>query len=721
MKGFTIYTANCTGNMKNCIYLTEVTVKDIVSLERAMRRDHVCAMYHDHKRSTAGFEWSDCIPMDCDNDHSEVPTQWKQPEDVVAAFPDVTFAVCFSRNHMKEKNGRTARPKFHCYFPINKVTDSKAYTAMKHQIQKQFPWFDANALDAARFYFGTEQPWVMFFAGDKTMDQVLPTAITAGSRNATLSQKAGKLIKRYGDTAKAEQLFKIEAERCVPPLSEDELASIWSSAKKFGERIADRDDYIPPEQFNTPAEKLAAMRPESSRRYAWSDIGAGRLFTDYYKDIVRYVPERKSWYCYADGVWSADVGNLKAMEYCKELADAMLIYALSIQDEQKRQEFLKYCGKWQTRRVRDTILRDVQGIYPIAMSAFDCDPYVFNCRNGTLHLDTMEFTEHRAEDRLTKISDVKYDPDARCDRFLAFVDEITSGNADTAKFLQKALGYGISGDTRHECLFILYGAKTRNGKGTLCESVLKVLGSYGCTARPETISIKPNVSSQTPSEDIARLAGVRFTNISEPGRGLVLNAAQVKSMTGNDTLNARFLHENSFDFKPQFKLYINTNYLPVINDMTLFSSGRVVIIPFDRHFEEYEQDRTLKAEFAKPKNQSAILNWLLKGYRLAMQEGLTQPAAVIAATAEYKQDSDKVMQFVEEKLEAAPMAETRTSVVYEAYRGWCSENGCYAENMRNFNQALRSIATVTRKRPAAGGGATTLLCGYRIGGVAQPL
>ena len=508
MKGFTIYTANCSGNAKNCIYPTEVEVKDIASLERAMQHDHVCAMYRDHKRSAAGFEWSDCIPMDCDNDHSEDPAQWKQPKDVRAAFPDVTFAVCYSRNHMKEKNGRAARPKFHCYFPINKVTDSKVYTAMKHQIQKQFPWFDANALDAARFYFGTEQPEVMFFAGDKTVDQVLPAAITAGSRNATLSQKAGRLIKRYGDTAKAEQLFKIEAQRCVPPLSEDELASIWSSAKKFGKRIADRDDYIPPEQFNTPAEKLEAMRPESNRRYAWSDIGASRLFADYYKDIVRYVPERKSWYCYADGVWSADVGNLKAMEYCKELADAMLIYALSIQDEQKRQEFLKYCGKWQTRRVRDTILRDAQGIYPIAMSEFDCDPYVFNCRNGTLHLDSMEFTEHRAEDRLTKISDVAYDPEAHCSRFLTFVDEITSGNADTAKFLQKALGYGISGDTRHECLFILYGAKTRNGKGTLCESVLKVLGSYGCTARPETISIKQNVSSQTPSEDIARLAGV---------------------------------------------------------------------------------------------------------------------------------------------------------------------------------------------------------------------
>src|SRR5699024_237746 len=101
----------------------------------------------------------------------------------------------------------------------------------------------------------------------------------------------------------------------------------------------------------------------------------------------------------------------------------------------------------------------------------------------------------------------------------------------------------------------------------------------------ETIAAKPSANSQNPTEDIARLSGVRFANISEPRRGLVLNEAQIKSMTGNDTLNARFLHENSFDFKPQFKLYVNTNYLPAITDMTLFSSGRIVIIPFDRHFE----------------------------------------------------------------------------------------------------------------------------------------
>lgn len=466
--------------------------------------------------------------------------------------------------------------------------------------------------------------------------------------------------------------------------------------------------------FDSVRSYLIDAEPENNNRYSWTDIGSGRLFADCYKAIARYVPERKSWYCYDKGIWSADAGNLRTMELCKELADALLTYAITIHDERIRQDFLKYCSKWQSRRTRETILKDAQSIYPVSIKDFDCDKYAFNCLNGTLHLDTMEFTPHSAEDKLTKISEVTYNPQAKCDRFTLFINEITNGDMEKAKFLQKALGYSISGDTRYECLFILYGATTRNGKGTLCESVLKILGGYGCTAKPETISTKQHTNSQTPSEDIARLAGIRFANISEPGKGLVLNAAQVKSMTGNDTLNARFLHENSFDFRPQFKLYINTNYLPVINDMTLFSSGRVIIIPFDRHFSESEQDKTLKAEFSKPENQSAILNWLVQGYQELMHEGLTPPSAVKNATLAYQHDSDKITQFAEDELIPDANAEERTSAVYERYKIWCVNHGHHAESMRNFKQSIMTFGNVVRKRPKAGGSETTILTGYKL-------
>ncbi|HHW37089.1 MAG TPA: nucleoside triphosphatase [Bacillales bacterium] len=468
------------------------------------------------------------------------------------------------------------------------------------------------------------------------------------------------------------------------------------------------------EDFGIIAPKLADLKPDSNRRYGWSDNGAGRLFADVFKPYARYVPERKVWYVYDGNRWVTDMAALKVMELCKDLSDALMTYALSIHDEHKRKDYIKYCAKWQIRGVRITVLSDAQSVYPISMEKFDTDRYLFNCNNGTLDLRTMQFRDHSPEDRLTKIAPVKYDPNAVCPRFTSFIDEIMSGDKEKAKFLQKALGYAVSGDTRFECMFFLYGETTRNGKGTLMESILRVFGDYGKAVRPETIALKQYNNSSNPSEDVARLAGVRFANISEPSRGLLLNAAQVKSMTGNDTLNARFLHENSFDFTPQFKLYVNTNYLPVINDMTLFTSGRVLIVPFDKHFEEWEQDKTLKAEFSKLEMQSAILNWLLQGYIMLREEGFTMPQSVIDATNEYSHDSNKIQLFADECLEERGDADVKTAETYAAYREWCAVNGCYPESNRNFNQALRSFGTVIRKRPADGGEKTTLPIGYSL-------
>ncbi|WP_317317192.1 phage/plasmid primase, P4 family [Amedibacillus dolichus] len=473
---------------------------------------------------------------------------------------------------------------------------------------------------------------------------------------------------------------------------------------------------VPPlasDDFNDSLSHLENMNPEDTHKYPWTDIGSGMLFADFHQDKLRYVPERKSWFYYEEGIWQQDIGGLKAMKLCMELANLLHLYALKITDEHKRKDYISYTRKWQSHSCRVNILKDAQVYHPISATEFDIDPYVFNCKNGTLHLTTFEFTEHCSLDKLTKISPVLYDPQAHSDRWDTFIAEIMSGDKEKAKFLQKLLGYGLAGDTRYECMTILYGASTRNGKGTLCESVLKVLGSYGCTARPETLAQKNNTNSSQPSEDIARLAGVRFVNISEPGKGLVLNAAQVKNLTGNDTINARFLHENSFDFEPSFKLYINTNYLPVVNDMTVFTSNRLIIIPFERHFNETEQDKTLKKEFAKPEIQSAILNWLLEGYALLRKEGLSLPQSVKDATARYQHDSDKMILFMEDCMEQGDYEE-RTSLVYQRYKMWCMENGHYAESMKNFKQSLETVATVVRKRPQDGGNKTTMITGYRL-------
>ena len=463
--------------------------------------------------------------------------------------------------------------------------------------------------------------------------------------------------------------------------------------------------------------RVFSLNPYGNFCYTWDDKGAGRFLFDVVHDMVVYVSERESWYYYNGSRWCLDLGNAKIMEYAKSVSDALTHYFHTIKEEVAEGHFeayAKFIASWGKRGCRGSYIADAQSIAPISITQFDSNKDLLNCANVTINVRTREVHEHTPDDYITKISSVIYNPNARFPRFDMFISEVMCGSVENAKCLQKATGYMVSGDTRLEKLFVFFGEKTRNGKGTFVEALLKVMGDYAISVRPETIATNKMSNSQGPSEDIARLAGIRFASVSEPKRGLLLNESLIKSMTGNDTLNARFLHENSFDFKPQFKMYINTNYLPIITDMTMFKSGRIVVIPFSRHFSEEEQDKGLKDKFATEEAQSAILNWLLDGFELLNKEGLTLPSEVTTATAEYERESDKIKLFKDECLKENPNGEIRTSTLYAEYTAWCRDNGYFIENSRNFNAAIRSFAEIVRKRPRQGGEKTTLLIGYDL-------
>lgn len=478
----------------------------------------------------------------------------------------------------------------------------------------------------------------------------------------------------------------------------------------------DEEDYI---EFQPDLSKITVtleeMAPHTNARYGRNEIGMGNMFADYFKQIARYNSERKGWYVYDGSVWRPDKGGLKVSELAKLLADKLHIFALTITEEDSRKRFIERVKKLQLRKHRDTMLKDAMSVYPISMQAFDRNKYLFNCKNGTLDLKTMEFREHRPEDYLTMESGIAYDPDADCPRWHTFIKEVMCGDSDLAGFFQRSLGYALTGDTSQECMFILYGATSRNGKGTAMETFLKIMGDYGKTSNPDMLAAKfRGGNTGGPSEEVARLVGARFVNISEPEKKITFNAALVKRMTGNDTINARYLNENSFDFVPVFKIFINTNYLPNVNDMTLFQSGRLKIIPFNRHFEEGEQDQGLKGQFAQPENLSGIFNWCLEGYRKFCQQGLETPDAVKKATEEYKDDSDRIGQFIEAWIVEDKNAELRTSAAYQLYAKWCEENGYTSENQKNFKNAIGLRYTITRKRPKDGGSKTTVIIGCKF-------
>lgn len=186
---FTLYSADITGNPGNCSYPHRHDVTDKASLKAAICHDYVCAEYKNHYRNGDNFIGSDCLPVDCDNDHSEEPADWITPDDVAAAFPGVSFAVHYSRFHNREKNGKPARPKFHILFPIDFMTDAADYSDMKRLVNTIFPYFDTQALDAARFFFGTTTADVEIREGSMNLTDFLQDADEADPGPAGFRQE----------------------------------------------------------------------------------------------------------------------------------------------------------------------------------------------------------------------------------------------------------------------------------------------------------------------------------------------------------------------------------------------------------------------------------------------------------------------------------------------------------------------------------------------------
>lgn len=436
--------------------------------------------------------------------------------------------------------------------------------------------------------------------------------------------------------------------------------------------------------------------PPDCERYRLDDVGYGNLFADIYRQEVRHVDERNCWYVYDGTCWSRN--DKAAMEKCKEMTRAVSDYLLQNLTFRSGNDGQKQFANLTSRRSRETVLKDASSVYPIHVSDFDRDPMLFNCLNGTLDLNTYTLRPHDPDDLLTKVADVSYEPSAICDRWIQHIREVTEGDDELAVYLQKAASLCLTGSNPYECFFLLYGPSTRNGKSTTMETIMAMMGDYAMTSNPETIAQRQNYNGGGPSENVARLAGARLVNIPEPDKKLVLSAALVKTLTGNDTITARYLHENSFEFKPTFKLFVNTNYLPRIPDLTVFKSGRVKVIPFKHYFDANSQDKNLKATLIQPQNRSGILNWLIEGLKLLRTQGFAEPQAVIDATADYRQDSDKISQFLEECTYTTPGANARMADVYKAYQNWCVENGTHAQSLPNFRKDLEDHVTIGRSR-----------------------
>ena len=255
-----IYASEVLDCPANCSYQREVLVKDVESAKIAFSHDYVCAKYKNGRRSIKNYVSSALLPFDIDNDFTDDESKWITPEDVALFFDGVPFIVHYSRNHMKEKSGKSPRPKFHVIFPIKEITDHKEYEGYKQRVYKLFPYVDGNALDSARYFNGTSDPQVEFREGTRTIDEFIDEmekpnevhsddSIPQGKRNASMLQIAVRILKRDGNTEKTRELYRKESQRCEPPLGKDELNAIWRQALKYYGKIKSQPGYAKPEDF----------------------------------------------------------------------------------------------------------------------------------------------------------------------------------------------------------------------------------------------------------------------------------------------------------------------------------------------------------------------------------------------------------------------------------------------------------------------------------------
>ena len=408
---------------------------------------------------------------------------------------------------------------------------------------------------------------------------------------------------------------------------------------------------------------------ETSSGFEWSEMGMANLFGLLYSHEARYCPEHKSWYTYHEGAWRKDEGAILVSEKIK-----------------------------------------VQ---------FDSDPYLINCLNGTYDLRDFSFREHSWNDFLTMQTAFSHtiSKTVKCKRWEKFIKEVTQNDEDKADFLQRALGYSMLGMSNEECMFILHGKTTRNGKSTLLNTIETMLGDYAKVAPVGMICRGDRQKdAEAASPTLAGLKGKRFVTMSESNEYGKLDEEKIKQLTGGEEISARALYQSAITFKPQFTLWLSCNDLPMVTDKSLFASERIKVVEFNRHFSPEEQDTHLKDELCEQSSMSGIFMWLVRGYIHYKERGLAMSGSLKSVVTKYERDNDLVLQFLDNRCERVPEESSPTVIkakdLYNAFKIWAKSEGAYILSARKFNSEMERHPEWFDRKSTSSGYAT--YCGLKL-------
>jgi putative DNA primase/helicase len=432
---------------------------------------------------------------------------------------------------------------------------------------------------------------------------------------------------------------------------------------------------------------------EQRHHYMRTDLGNSERFVDAHRDSVLWCPARKSFLCW-DGKRYAWDERGEVVKLAHVVARSIFHEAADAEGEKEQKAITKWALASQNESRINAMLSQARPYLAVGMEELDRDPWLINCQNGTLDLRTGKLKAHDPADRITKIVPVDYDPDAPCPRFKQFLKEALVDEA-VIKFVKRYSGYTLTGITRERLLAILYGFG-KNGKTTLVELLHEVLGDYARNTDVETLLIK---KYQGVGNDVAALKGARFVSAAEVEKGRRLAESKVKQLTGRDTVTARFLFGENFDFKPEFKLWLSTNNKPVIQGTDDAIWDRIRLIPLTQRFDGNKADPKL---LDKLRHEIAgVFAWMVEGCLEWQEHGLQEPKTVTDATKQYREEMDTLASFLDEVCVMGSHYRVLAERLYQRYAMWCDNSGERKDPKKAFVARLEERG-FERRRETAG-------------------
>ena len=427
---------------------------------------------------------------------------------------------------------------------------------------------------------------------------------------------------------------------------------------------------------------------DPKRSYHHSDAGNAQRLVDRHGLNLRYVVEWGKWLIWQDGRWRID-DSFEIERLAKETIAALWQEAAKLDSDEARTVLRRHALRSKSARSIGAMIalaRSEEGV-PITTGQLDSDPDLLGVENGVIDLRTLTFREGRREDYITKFCGTHYDPEAKCPNWLKFLDRIMGGNHDIIAYLQRFDGYGLTGSASEEVLRILWG-RGKNGKSTYREAKRHLLGDYSDTCGVDVLLQKHDAGAATPQ--LAKLKGLRHISINETRENGKLSEERVKTLTSNEPIEARFLHQNAFTFVPTHKIDITTNHKPIITGTDEGIWRRIHLVPFNVTIPEDERDANYRENYLDPE-LAGILNWMLEGLKKHREMGLNPPREIQAATRAYRAEMDVIEQWLEDNCRCHAQFSQSLQELYQNYVDWLgSEFGqsAAALSKRKFGDAL---------------------------------